>query len=112
MPANNENINQQNEEELEFFSITDENDEEQDFALIAEFETGGKTYWICQEANFKDDNKVELNEDAYVAFRVERDEEGNAYLDSLDDEEFNHLKKEWQRYVENLEKEDVEDVNE
>lgn len=108
MTKNNENLNQSNEEEFEFFSITDENDEEHDFALVTEFEADGKTYWICQEANFKDDNAVELDEDAYVAFRVEKNENGNVYLDSLDDEEFEKLNKEWQEYLENLEEEDEE----
>ncbi len=108
MTDSNENINQTNEEELEFFSITDESDEEHNFALITEFESGGKKYWICQEANFEDDNKVELNDDAYIAFRVEEDEEGNAYLDSLDDDEFERLNKDWQEYIENLEENDGE----
>jgi hypothetical protein len=108
MTNNNENLNKFSEEEFEFFSITDENDEEHDFALVTEFESHGKTYWICQEANFNDDDAVELDEDAYVAFRVEKDEDGNAYLDSLDDEEFEKLSKEWQEYVENLEKDEDE----
>jgi len=72
-------------EDMEFFTLTDEKGNENDFMFLKELEIDGKTYWICQEA-IRDEENQELILDGVVAFFVEK-EEGKVYLNSIDDEE-------------------------
>lgn len=97
------------EDSFDMFSITDENGEEHNFALISELPYEGKVYWICQEAVLTEEGG-EFNDDSYIVFRAETDDEGNVNLDSLDDAEFEVVSKEWDKLVDEMLDEDVEDV--
>ncbi len=83
-----------NEEELHVFSITDEEDEEHHFALVSEFEDDGKNYWVCEELFFDEEDEVSVDEEAYVIFRAEEDD-GNTFLFSLEDDEFEKASQKW-----------------
>jgi uncharacterized protein YrzB (UPF0473 family) len=82
-------------EDMEFFTLTDEKGNENDFMFLKELEIDGKTYWICQEA-IRDEEKQEMILNGVVAFAVEK-EEGKIYLNSIDDEdEFKKVSDVWE----------------
>lgn len=82
-------------EDMEFFTLTDEKGNENDFMFLKELEIDGKLYWICQEA-IRDEEKQEMILNGVVAFAVEK-EEGKIYLNSIDDEdEFKKVSDVWE----------------
>lgn len=101
----------EHEASFDMFSITDEQGEEHNFALISELPYNGKVYWVCQEAVLTEEGG-EFNEDSYIVFRAETDEEGNVNLDSLDDAEFEEVSKEWDKLVDEMLSEEGVDFEE
>ncbi|ACR80806.1 MULTISPECIES: DUF1292 domain-containing protein [Kosmotoga] len=93
-------------EHLEMFAITDEAGQEHNFALIEQFEHNGGLYWVCQEAFFEDDDKIRFDEESFVVFKAEQDDDGNLYLNSLEDEEFESFQKAWEASFEEEEEEE------
>ena len=70
-------------EEIETYTLTDENGDEAEFELIGEAELDGVTYYAMQEL----DENLEPVGDEYVILRLEVDEDGEEYLVSVDDDE-------------------------
>ncbi|HAA85508.1 MAG TPA: DUF1292 domain-containing protein [Kosmotogaceae bacterium] len=93
------------EEDLQVFSITDEDDEEHHFALVNEFEHDGKNYWVCEELFFDEEDEISVDEEAYVIFRAE-EEDGNTFLFSLEEAEFDNASKKWDELCDAMTKEE------
>jgi uncharacterized protein YrzB (UPF0473 family) len=70
-------------EEIETFTLTDEDGNESEFELLDTAELDGVTYYAMQEL----DENGEPVGDEYVILRVETDENGEEYLSSIDDDE-------------------------
>ena len=82
--ADEMNKNPENEEleEVEVYTLTDEDGNESEFELIGECEIDGKTYCALTEL---DDEGNQVS-DEYVILRLE-DEDGEDILVSIDDDE-------------------------
>jgi len=86
------------------FSVTDEDGVEHHFEIVYEFESEGNIYWVTEEFS-EDEEESELEEDdsAYVLFRVEYDgENGDPFLYSVEDDEFEKASAVWNRIVEEM----------
>ena len=70
-------------EEIDTFTLTDEDGNESEFELLDTAELDGVTYYAMQEL----DENGEPVGDEYVILRVETDENGEEYLSSIDDDE-------------------------
>lgn len=82
-------------EHIDAFTLTDEQGNEHHFVRLGEIENKGKLYWVCEEI-FVDGEEIVDFGDTYLFVKTE-DEEGNVFLDSVDDEEeFNEVVKIWE----------------
>lgn len=70
-------------EEIDVYTLTDEDGNESQFELIDEVEMDGKTYYALTELD-ADSNQVS---EEYVILRLEREENGEEILISIDDDE-------------------------
>lgn len=86
MADENKNIPNENEEaeleEIDVYTLTDEEGNEKQFELIGEAEIGDKTYYALTEL---DDENNQVG-DEYVILRLEM-EDGEEVLVSIDDDE-------------------------
>ena len=76
-----------NQNEREFFTLTDEDGKELEFELIGVGEVKGKTYYamIPADGTSTDENGQSFCE--YVILRVETDENGEGSLVTIDDDD-------------------------
>ena len=75
-------------DEIEVYTLTDEDGNESQFELIGECEKDGKTYYALTELD-AEGNQVS---EEYVILRLEKEENGEDILTSLeDDEEFDAI---------------------
>ena len=80
---NNENLTpEEMQQEIDVYTLTDEEGNEKQFELIGEAEIDGKTYYALTEL---DDDYNQVSEE-YVILRLEV-EEGEDVLVSIDDDE-------------------------
>ena len=70
-------------EEIEYYTLTDEEGNESQFELIGECEKDGKTYYALTELD-AEGNQVS---EEYVILRLDREENGEEILISIDDDE-------------------------
>ena len=70
-------------EEIEIYTLTDEDGNESQFELIGECEKDGKTYYALTELDAEGN---QVSED-YVILRLDREENGEEILISIDDDE-------------------------
>ena len=70
-------------EEIEIYTLTDEDGNESQFELIGECEKDGKTYYALTELD-AEGNQVS---EEYVILRLDREENGEEILISIDDDE-------------------------
>lgn len=91
-------------EEMDRFSVTDDEGEEHNFEIISEFENDGKLYWVAQEFYEEEEEREddEEGDEDYVVFRVEYDEEENPFLYSVEDEEFEKVSLAWNKMIEEM----------
>jgi uncharacterized protein YrzB (UPF0473 family) len=96
--------------EFDRFTVTDEEGVEHHFDVIAELESDGKLYWVVEEF-YEEGQDVSLagEEDGYIVFRVEYDDDENPYLYSVEDEEFEEVNKSWAELVKEISAEDDEE---
>lgn len=80
--ATNEELNNEEMEDEELFTLTDEDGNESQFALIGELELEGVTYLALSPAESENEE-----EDEYVILRITEDENGEEILVTIDDEE-------------------------
>ncbi|QTA38611.1 DUF1292 domain-containing protein [Thermosipho ferrireducens] len=99
------------EEHLEAFTLFDEAGNEHHFVLLAELEKETQNYWVCEEI-FVENEEIKDFGDLYL-FKKATDEEGNVYLDSIEDEnEFNEVIKIWEDMTsEEIVEDDSENVD-
>ena len=69
--------------DLEYYTLTDENGVETDYELIGTCEMKGNTYYALVPAEA--DENAEFLE--YVILKLEKEEDGEAYLVSIDDDD-------------------------
>ena len=75
-------------DEIEVYTLTDEDGNESQFELIGECEKDGKTYYALTELD-AEGNQVS---EEYVILRLEKEENGEDILTSIeDDEEFDAI---------------------
>ena len=74
------------EEEVQVFTLTDEDGNESDFELIAQLEDSGVMYYALIPVGDNDKDEVE-----YVILKAEKDEEGDAFVTIDDEAEFDHI---------------------
>ncbi len=70
-------------EEIDIYTLTDEDGNESQFELIDEYEMDGKVYYALTELD-AEGNQVS---EEYVILRLEREENGEEILISIDDDE-------------------------
>ena len=89
--ADEKNLNEEmieETEEIEVYTLTDEEGNESQFELIGTFECEGVTYYALTELD-ADNNQVS---EEYVILRLEAQEDGEDILTSIeDDEEFDRV---------------------
>ena len=69
--------------DIEYYTLTDENGEEAEYELIGTCEMNGNTYSALGPVDA--DENAEFLE--YVILKLEKEENGEAYLVSIDDED-------------------------
>ena len=69
--------------DIEYYTLTDENGKEAEYELLATCEMNGNTYYALVPAG-SDENSEFLE---YVILKLEKEEDGEAYLVSIDDDE-------------------------
>ena len=79
----NQNEEMGMEEEEELFTLTDEEGNESQFALVGDLELEGQEYLALIPADTEGDGE----EDEYVILKVTADENGEEILVTIDDEE-------------------------
>lgn len=80
---------------IDAFTLMDEEGNEHHFVLLGEVENKGKVYWVCEEIFVENDEISEFG-DTFLFVKSE-DDEGNVFLDSIqDEEEFNEVVKVWE----------------
>jgi uncharacterized protein YrzB (UPF0473 family) len=80
---------------MEAFTLYDEEGNEHNFVLLGEIEKDQNEYWVCEEIFVERDDIKDFG-DLYI-FKKATDEDGNIYLDSIEDEnEFNEVVKLWE----------------
>lgn len=91
-------------EEFEVLILIDDDGQEHSFELIAELEIEGNSYVVV--APIDEDSDDEEEEVEITILRATYDEEGNMYLEDIeDDEEWEKVADAWQELVES---EDIE----
>lgn len=87
-------------EDFEVFVLTDEDNVDHHFVLLAEIEDSGKKYWICEEIMV--DEKGEITDFGEIyPFQVKEGEDGGLFVDSIEtDEEFERVSKAWNELLE------------
>ncbi len=84
----NNEINEVNEDEIDVYTLVDEDGVETDFEFIYSLELDGNTYVAFSPID-QDENS---DEEEYVVFKVSTDEEGNEVYDNIeDDDEFDKV---------------------
>ena len=78
-----ENAAEEMMEEIDIYTLTDEEGNESQFELIDEVEMDGKTYYALTELD-AEGNQVS---EEYVILRLEKEENGEETLISIDDDE-------------------------
>ncbi len=78
-----ENAAEEMMEEIDIYTLTDEDGNESQFELIDEVEMDGVTYYALTELD-AEGNQVS---EEYVILRLEREENGEEILISIDDDE-------------------------
>ena len=93
MNENKNEIMDENEGEREFYTLVDaDNGEEIEFEKIAEVELGGKKYVAMIPAEAADKAQDDGGFCEYVVLRLEKDENGDDILVTIeDDEEFDRV---------------------
>ncbi len=83
--ADEKNLNEELEltEEIEVYTLTDEDGNENQFELIGTYECDGNTYFALTELD-AEGNQVS---EEYVVLRLEKEENGEDILTSIDDDE-------------------------
>ncbi|MCD6104182.1 MAG: DUF1292 domain-containing protein [Thermosipho sp. (in: Bacteria)] len=95
MHENHEHEHEHEHEHMEAFTLYDEEGNEHNFVLLGELEREQNEYWVCEEI-FVEGEDIKDFGDLYI-FKKTTDEEGNIYLDSIEDEnEFNEAVKLWE----------------
>lgn len=74
-------------EEIEYYTLTDEEGNESQFELIGEAEIDGKTYYALTELD-EEGNQIS---DEYVVLRVESEGDEDILVSIDDDEEFDKV---------------------
>ena len=69
--------------DIEYYTLTDENGVESEYELIGTCEMNGNTYYALVPADAAED--AEFLE--YVILKLEKEENGEAYLVSIDDDD-------------------------
>ena len=69
--------------DIEYYTLTDENGVESEYELIGTCEMNGNTYYALVPANAAED--AEFLE--YVILKLEKEENGEAFLVSIDDDD-------------------------
>ena len=77
--ADLENNLPEEEEEVDVFTLTDEEGNEEQFEILGSIELDGKVYYAM--------TSVEEKSDEYVILRLEQDENGEDILSTIDDDE-------------------------
>ncbi len=91
------NAENQEELELEVFTLVDEEGVESDFEFIGSLELEGNEYAAFSPITEEDDDSDELE---YVIFKISIDEEGNEVYDSIDDDdEFDRVSDAFEDYL-------------
>ncbi|HOJ88062.1 MAG TPA: DUF1292 domain-containing protein [Pseudothermotoga sp.] len=82
-------------EDFEVFVLTDEDNVDHHFVLLAEIEDSGKKYWVCEEIMV--DEKGEITDFGEIyPFQVKEDENGDLFVDSIEtEEEFEKVSTAW-----------------
>lgn len=89
-------------EEFEVLILIDDDGQEHSFELIAELEIEGNSYVVV--APIDEDSDDEEEEVEITILRATYDEEGNMYLEDIeDDEEWEKVADAWQELVESEE---------
>ncbi|ABV32903.1 MULTISPECIES: DUF1292 domain-containing protein [Pseudothermotoga] len=91
-------------ENFEVFVLTDENNVDHHFVLLAEIENSGKKYWVCEEIMVDEEGQITDFGEIYP-FEVKKDDTGNLFVDSIEtEEEFDRVSEAWNNMLENDEK--------
>ena len=69
--------------DMEYYTLTDENGNETEYELLGTCEMNGNTYYALVPADA--DENAEFLE--YVILKLEKEEDGEAYLVSIDDDD-------------------------
>lgn len=87
-------------EDFEVFVLTDENNIDHHFVLLAEIEDLGKKYWVCEEIMV--DEKGEITDFGEIyPFQVKEGENGDLFVDSIEtEEEFERVSTAWNELLE------------
>ncbi len=81
--ADEKNLNEEMIEEIEVYTLTDEEGNENQFELIGTYEFEGTTYYALTELD-AEGNQVS---EEYVVLKLEAEENGEDILVSIDDDE-------------------------
>ncbi|MDK2951297.1 MAG: hypothetical protein PWQ77_962 [Kosmotogales bacterium] len=110
---NNEELehnHEHNESDMfDMFSITNDDGEEKNFAIISEFENEGISFWVCQEAFGSEENGYEFDDENFTLFKVMYDENGEPTLEPPSDEEYEKASEKWDELSEEYLEEDEEE---
>ena len=83
-----EEINNEQEYDIDVYTLVDEEGVETDFEFLGSLELDGNTYVAFSPIEQDEDS----DEEEYVVFRVSTDEEGNEVYDNIeDDDEFDKV---------------------
>ncbi len=87
-------------EDFEVFVLTDENNVDHHFVLLAEIEDSGKKYWVCEEIMVDERGEITDFGEIYP-FRVKEGENGDLFVDSIEtEEEFERVSTAWNELLE------------
>lgn len=82
-------------EDFEVFVLTDENNVDHHFVLLAEIEDAGKKYWVCEEIMVDENGEIADFGEIYP-FQVKEGENGELFVDSIEtEEEFERVSTAW-----------------
>lgn len=119
MSDNEKNLNEEmqqehnhEEESYDMFTITNDDGEEKNFAIISEFENEGINFWVCQEAFGSEEEGYKFDEDNFTLFKVLYDDNGEPTLEPPDDDEYEKASKKWEEMLEDYIEEDEEEIEE
>ncbi|MCL2497188.1 MAG: DUF1292 domain-containing protein [Symbiobacteriaceae bacterium] len=93
------NRNEEEEEELEYITVYDDDGREHVFELFTVLEVNGKEYAVLYPVDEDEDDE---DEDEAIILRIETDEDGEETLvDIEDEEEWNLVAAAWEALIEN-----------